>query len=168
MLRLPHIIQACPPRPLLRPLHNLHALDDGTVDLDPHLHADHHQPVAEQDRGVEAAAPDGEADAREGVAGCECREEDVAHARGVGVGAVEEAGAGGGGVEGCEVLGFPFGEGVWVFIAEGGGGEGRFLSFWRLGERGVSFFVDERMGKEVRGLGGNAFVRVCADPCVSL
>lgn len=50
----------------------------------------------------------------------------------------------------------------------GRGGEGRFLSFWRLGERGVSFFVDERMGKEVRGLGGNAFVRVCADPCVSL
>lgn len=121
MLRLPQIIQPRPPRPLRRSFNNLNTPYLGTVDLNPHLHADCQDAVAKQDGGVGAAAADVEADAGEGVAGCEGCEEDVADAGSVGVGAGEEAGAGAGGVEGCDVGFVDGGDGEGVVVACGGG-----------------------------------------------
>ena len=137
MLRLPQIIQPCPPRPLNRTLHNLNTPHLGAVDLDPHLHADGQEAVAEQDGGVRAAAADVEADAGEGVAGREGCEEDVADAGDVGVGAGEEAGAGAGGVEGGDVGFVDGGDGEGVVVAGGGGWGVGFYFFGRgYGELG--------------------------------
>jgi hypothetical protein len=64
-----HVCQARTSRPLRRALHDLDALHQRTVHLVPHLHAHARELPAEQDRRVDAAAPDVDADACEGVAG---------------------------------------------------------------------------------------------------
>lgn len=116
MLNLPHIRQSRASRPLSRPLHNLDALDKRTVHFIPHLHADTRQLAAQQDRSVDAAPPDVDAHAGEGVAGALPHEQDVADARAFWVVSREEAGASAGGVEdgglglsdGCDGFGADF------------------------------------------------------------
>lgn len=128
--RQPQIIKPGSPPPLLRPLHDLHPLNIRTEDLDPHLGAHSPDFVSEQDTSVDAATADGETDASEGVPGFEGREEDVSGAGHVGVGAVEEALAGGGRVEGCEVGGCYGGDGEGVETAGGGGRGIGFYALW--------------------------------------
>lgn len=121
MLLLPHISQPRPPRLPLCPLHHLHALHQRRVHLIPHLDADAGQLAAEQDGGVDASPPDVDADAGEGLAGALADEEDVADAGALRVRAVEEAGAGAGGVvkgelgcgEGGDGVGAGFFDGAW-------------------------------------------------------
>lgn len=103
MLLLPHIIQPCPPRALLRPLHHLDRPHRGAVHLDPHLRAHGADPVPQQHRRVHPAPPQREADTREGVACAEGAEEDVAYVWAVGVRWGEEPAAGGGWVDFGEV-----------------------------------------------------------------
>ena len=68
--RLAHIVQLRPPRPLLLPLHNLNALNVGTVDLKPHLDSNPRELVAEEDGSVDGlvALANVEADAGERIA----------------------------------------------------------------------------------------------------
>ena len=99
MLDCAHVRQSRTSRPLRRALHNLDALHQRTVDLVPHLHAHAGELAAQQDRRVDAAAPDVDAHAGEGVAGALAHEQDVADARAFGVVFCEEAGSRAGGVE---------------------------------------------------------------------
>lgn len=104
MFRQAHIIQSRPPRPLDPPLHNLNPLHQRTIDLIPHLDANPRQLVPQQYRSIDALPPDVEADAREGVAGFQAHEQDVADFGGFGIGAGEESGAGAGGIEDGELM----------------------------------------------------------------
>ena len=124
MLLLPHIRQPRPPRLPLCPLHHLHTLHQRRVNLVPHLDADAGQLAAEQDGGVDASPPDVDADAGEGLARALADEEDVADAGALRVRAVEEAGAGAGGVVQGE-----------LGCGEGGDGvrAGFFDGAWSLG-----------------------------------
>lgn len=99
MLNSPHVRQSRTSHPPLRALHNLNSLHQRTVDLVPHFDAHARQLAAQQNGGVDAAAPNVDADAGEGVAGALAHEEYVADACAFGVVFCEEAGAGAGWVE---------------------------------------------------------------------
>jgi hypothetical protein len=112
MLNSAHIRQPRSSRPLGCALHNLDALYQRTVDFVPHLHAHAGKLAAQQNGGVDAAAPDVDTDAREGIAGALAYEEDVADACAFGVVFCEEAGSCAGGVEHSGVGGGYGSEGV--------------------------------------------------------
>jgi hypothetical protein len=69
MLNSAHIRQPRSPRPLRRALHNLDALYQRTVDFVPHFYAHASELASQKDGSVDAAAPDVDAYAGEGVAG---------------------------------------------------------------------------------------------------
>jgi hypothetical protein len=116
MLDKAHVRQPRTSRPLRRTLHNLDALDQRTVHLVPHLDTHTRELPAQQNRRVDATAPNVDADAREGIAGPLPHEQDVADTRALGILLGEEAGSGGariedgflGGGYGCDGMGAYF------------------------------------------------------------
>lgn len=128
-INAPHIIQPRPPLPLLRPLHNLHALHVRTEHLDPHLHAHPRQLVPQQERRVDPPRPDVQTHPRKGVPGLEGHPQNVAHLDAARVAPVVEEGfAFTGRVEGCELRFGHGGDGVFAF-REGGRGWGVDFEF---------------------------------------
>ena len=99
MFLLPQIIHSRPPRPFLRPLHDLDTLDIRAIDLHPHLRSHSPDTVSEQNCGVRSTATDREQVAGKRIPGGEGAEENVKRLGGVGVIAGEEAGARGGRVK---------------------------------------------------------------------
>jgi hypothetical protein len=104
MLRLPHVIQPRPPRPLNPPLHNLNAFHIRTIYLIPHLHANPRQLIPQQDGRVDALPPNVDAHPCEGISRFLPHEQDIADFGSFGVGFGEELGAGAGGVEDGELV----------------------------------------------------------------
>lgn len=104
MLWLAHVGEAGPPGALGPAPDNVDSDDGRGVDLVPHLDGDTHELAAEEHSRVNAAAADGDADTGEGLARASRHEEDVTDLGGVGLVAVEEAGAGAGRVEGRQLL----------------------------------------------------------------
>ncbi len=96
---IPHIIQPRPPRPLLRPLHNLQTPHIRAVDLNPHLHPNSQNPVPQQHPRVHAPSPDTQTHPGEGIPRLEIHEQDVPRLGRIGVVALEEPCARAGGVE---------------------------------------------------------------------
>lgn len=112
MLFLPQVRQPRSPRPLLAPLHYLYAFYIRAIDLKPHLHAHPRQFVPQKDAGVDPAPSDVDAYACDRVAVAEAHQQDVAHARGFGVGFGEESCAEAGGVVEGDLGGLDGGYGV--------------------------------------------------------
>lgn len=112
VLRFPHIIQPRPPHPLLPPLHNLNPLHIRTINLIPHLDPHPSQLPPKQNPGIDPAPPDIQADAGEGIAVPQPDEQDIAHARRLGVLLREEPRAGSRRVEEGELRRRDGGDGV--------------------------------------------------------
>lgn len=141
-------MQPSPPLPLLGALHNLDALDVRAEHLDPHLHRDPRQLVAQQERRVHTPQPDAQADARERVAALEGHAQDVADLDAARVAAVVEEGlALARGVEHGELRLVDGGDGVFTFR---GGGWGRGVDLQRLFD-----CVERKVGSaDVDAIGG--------------
>lgn len=116
MLRFTHVVDPGPPLPLGRPLRNLHTLHERTVDLDAHLDGDLGQVVAQEHRRGRAGALDRQDDARERLAGLECRVEDVADFGAVEVCFGEEACSGARRVQQRQLLLVDQGHGVFAYL----------------------------------------------------
>lgn len=119
MLHLAHVRQSRPPNLPLRPLHNLDAFYQRGIHFVPHLDAYAGELAAQEDGGVDAAPPDVDADAGEGLACALAYEEDVADAGALGVCAVEEAGTGAAGVEDGELGSGGCGDGIGAGLFDG-------------------------------------------------
>lgn len=153
----PHVIQPRPASPLLRPLHHLYRPHSGRVNLHPHLHPGHQEPIPQQHRRVGPPPSYAQTHARERVARLEGRQQDVARLGGVLVVAREESRPRAGRVEDREVRLGGFDEGVGEGPSCGGG-------------RGVGFHRDVGLGCRRgkielrqswrRGLGGSCGVVV--------
>lgn len=124
MLWLTHVRKSRSPRALLLPLDNLNSLHIRRIDLEPHLHTNASQLVAQQDTGVDAATADVYTDTSEWVTGLLAHEEDVSDLGAFWVRLVEEVGAHTGWVKdldlrSCEVVDWRLeglGRGWWWWV----------------------------------------------------
>ena len=126
MFGFSHVRQPCSPRPLHRPLHHFYPFYIRTINLIPHLHTHPCQFIPQQNSCINAASPDVDADACEGVTGLETHEEDITYFRGFGVGFGEQVCTGASGVEELDLV---FLEGEDGFFEFGDGGWGRRVDF---------------------------------------
>lgn len=115
MLRLAHIKQLIPPRPLLLALHNLNPTHIRAVDLIHHLHAHPCHLIAQMDTRIDALASDIETDTSVGFAALLADQQDVAYACAFRVVFGEEAGAATGGICGGDLHVVDLFDGVFAF-----------------------------------------------------
>lgn len=100
----PHVIQPSPLLPLIRPLHNLHALHIRTKHLHPHLNPNPSKRIAQQTRRVNTSQSDTHTHPGKRIPVLERHPDDIADFDAAAVSAVvEERAPFAAGIEGCQL-----------------------------------------------------------------